>query len=166
MFEGGSLRTEIWHALVVHFPIALLSVSTLTMLMSFVAKSGTRHWQTAATGLLLAGCLTAWVSVYTGSNADGKVSRKLCDPTVLKDHENAGKTMTYLFTAAAIINVAAMAKPLSSRLQLKKIVSVVTFILMLGGTGYLIYAGHLGASLVYEQGAGVKNHSVDCSDYE
>jgi uncharacterized membrane protein len=157
-------RTETWHPLSVHFPIALLSVSTLTLLISFfIKKDNRRPWQNAASGLLFAGCLTAWIAIYTGNLADGVVARKICDPTVLKAHEIAAQTMTYLFTVAALLNVLLFfnfVKP-----ALKTGVRWLIFLLMLAGTGYLVYAGHLGASLVYVQGAGVKDHNVDCSDY-
>lgn len=165
MFLTGFWRTEIWHPLSVHFPIALLLVSTLTMLISFFIKRDyKRHWQNAASFLLFAGCLTAWIAIYTGNLADGIVSRKICDPTVLKDHEIAGQTMTYLFTAATLLNILVLTNLLKS--QLRTFSFYLTFLLMLTGSGILVYTGHLGASLVYQQGAGVDNHSVDCSEYE
>lgn len=165
MFPFGFLRTEIWHALSVHFPIALLLFSTLTMLISFVFKADSRrYWQYAASGLLLTGCAAAWISVYTGDLADGIVSRKICDPTILKDHEIAALTMTYLFTGASALSLLWLFKVLKPILSLLCLYSIL--ILMLVGSAYLVYAGHLGASLVYQQGAGVLNHSVDCDAYE
>lgn len=163
MWTWEFMRTEVWHALAVHFPIALLPVSTITFLVSIFLKDDiSRYWKVAGVFLLVAGCVMAWVSVYTGNEADGHVARKICDPTVLKDHEIAGKTTTFLFTAA----LAAMFLALSSRvdLNLRKIFFYLGFALMLAGTGYLVYAGHLGAALVYRQGAGVENHVVDCGD--
>src|SRR3990170_6525572 len=106
MFDSGFIRAEVWHALSVHFPIALLIFGTLTRFISLIIKSDKRrYWQYAGSGLLYVGCLTAWISVYTGNLADGIVSRKICDPTILKDHEIAAQTMTYLFTAASILNL-------------------------------------------------------------
>lgn len=165
MPENGFLRTEIWHALSVHFPIALLLVSTLITLISFFIKENKKsHWQNTASGLLYAGCAAAWISIYTGDVADGIVARKLCDPTILKDHEIAGKTMTYLFSAAALLNI------LTSVNLIKPPVKIfcfyLSFLITLAGSGYLVYAGRLGASLVYQQGAGVYKHVVDCDEYE
>lgn len=165
MFDTGFMRTEVWHALSVHFPIALLIFSTLTMLTSYIVKLESRDvWKNAANGLLYAGTVAAWVSIYTGNLADGIVSRKICDPTVLKDHEIAAQTMTYLFSGAAILSLFAVFKVLKSRLRL--IASLLVLILMVVGSGYLVYTGRLGASLVYQQGAGVYNHSVDCDEYD
>ena len=164
MFETGFVRTEVWHALSVHFPIALLFFSTLTMLTSFVVKAERMQtWRNAASGLLYAGTIAAWISIYTGNLADGIVSRKICDPTILKDHEIAAQTMTYLFTAAVVLNLTLLLKVLKS--MLRQIASVLITLLMIAGSGYLVYTGHLGASLVYQQGAGVYKHSVDCDEY-
>lgn len=165
MFSEEFMRAEVWHALTVHFPIALLPVATITLLISFFVKEpGKRQWQVAATLLLFAGCLTAWLAIYTGDIADGVVARKICDPTILKDHEITGQTMTYLFTAAAILLGSCLTNIIMIRFR--KLAFFLAFGLMLTGLGYLIYAGHVGASLVYEQGAGVKNHEVDCAEYE
>src|SRR5688572_28865733 len=106
MFDFEFMRTEIWHALSVHFPIALLVFSTLAFLVSFFLKNENgRAWRNAAGALLYIGTITAWISVYTGNLADGVVARKICDPTILKDHEIAGHTMTYLFTAASLLSL-------------------------------------------------------------
>lgn len=165
MFSDDFMRPQVWHALSVHFPIALLPVATITMLISFFVKEGNkRTWQIAATLLLFAGCLMAWVAVYTGSEAEGHVARKICDPTILKDHEIAGERMTWIFTGAALLLIGFATNLLPVRL--KTITLFLAFALMLTGTGYLVYTGHIGATLVYEQGAGVENHEVDCSEYE
>ena len=165
MFSEEFMRAEVWHALTVHFPIALLPLATITMFISFFARApNKRQWQIAATLLLFAGCLTAWLAIYTGNVADGVVARKICDPTVLKDHEIAGQTMTYLFTAAAALMGLSLANIFMNRLN--QLVLISGFLLMLTGAGYLVYAGHIGAMLVYEQGAGVRNHDVDCAEYE
>ena len=164
MFSEDFVRPEVWHALSVHFPIGLLPVATITLLISFFVKRNNRHWQVAAALLLLAGCLMAWVAVYTGGVADGIVARKICDPTVLKDHEILGETMTWIFTSAFLVNLAFLTDIV--RTPWRKLLVYLTFLLMLTGTGYLVYTSHLGATLVYDQGAGVRNHSVDCSEYE
>ena len=165
MFETCFVRTEVWHALSVHFPIALLVFSTLAMLVSFLLTGDKKKlWQNAATGLLFTGCISAWIAIYTGNLADGIVARKICDPTILKDHEIASQTMTYLFTGASVIRLLLVFRTFSSTVDL--ISSYLILVLMLVGSGYLVYTGHLGASLVYEQGAGVYKHSVDCDDYK
>lgn len=164
MLDMSFVRTEVWHALSVHFPIALLLFSTLIMLTSFVVKADRKKaWRNPATGLLYAGTIAAWISIYTGNLADGIVSRKICDPTILKDHEIAAQTLTYFFTTAVVLNLALLFNVLKS--TLRHITSVLILLLMIAGSGYVVYAGHLGASLVYQQGAGVYNHAVDCDQF-
>ena len=138
------MRPEVWHALTVHFPIALLPVATITLLISFFVKEIYRpYWRQATTLLLLAGCVMAWIAIYTGNIADGVVGRKICDPTVLKDHEITGQTMTYLFTAAIVLLGLIVTNFVP--LRLKKIACYLAFVLMLGGTGYLVYAAAVAA---------------------
>lgn len=165
MFSAEFMRPEVWHALSVHFPIALLPVATIAFAISFfLGETRQKYWRAGATLLLFAGTLMAWVAIYTGGVADGVVARKLCDPTVLKDHELAGEAMTWIFTIATALQLTFMttlAKP-----RLRTIGIYLSLILMLTGTGYLVYTGHVGASLVYEQGAGVKGYPTDCSEYE
>jgi uncharacterized membrane protein len=162
MIEVGFVRTEVWHALSVHFPIALLLFSTIAMLISFIKTDGKKAWMYSASALLYVGTIAAWISLYTGNLADGIVARKICDPTILKDHDIAAQTMTYLFTAASALSILFFLKTFKPLIHLLS--SCLILFLMIVGTGYLIYAGHLGASLVYQQGAGVYHHSVDCNE--
>lgn len=165
MFSSEFFRPEVWHPLTVHFPIALLSAATITLLVSFfIRQENKRHWRVAGTLLLLAGSLMAWVAVYTGDTADGIVSRKICDPTILKDHEIAGERMTWLFTIASVLCVSFFTTPLTEKLR--RLLFYAAVILAVIGTGYLVRAGHLGATLVYDQGAAVRNHEVDCGEYK
>ncbi|MGO1586219.1 MAG: DUF2231 domain-containing protein, partial [Mesonia sp.] len=41
-----------------------------------------------------------------------------------------------------------------------------TLILLLIGNGFLMYVGHLGATLVYQQAAGVYVPTEDCQEFE
>lgn len=153
-------RTEIWHPLVVHFPIALLIIASLFKILTLFLKEQT--WKQGGSVLLLLGTLGVWLAIYTGNLADGIVSRTLCDPTVLKAHENSAYALAWLFTAAFLLDAAHLFKLFKSDAKWLKL-SVI--ILMLTGSGFLVYAGHLGAQLVYQQGAGVYMPSEDCVEF-
>ena len=164
MSQPSFWREEIWHPLTVHFPIALLLFATVIRLLALLLKKNQRHTlEVSGSLLLLTGSLGAWLSIYTGDLADGVVARTICDPTILKSHEIASYTMAYLFTAASVFNIILLLTDL--REKLKTVLKYVLVVLMLVGSGYLVHAGHLGATLVYQQGAGVNKPSADCSGF-
>ncbi|MAT56858.1 MAG: hypothetical protein CMF23_02670 [Ignavibacteriae bacterium] len=153
-------RTEIWHPLSVHLPIALLLVAALFGLTAFFTKK--EKWYEFSYILLLIGTVGAWVSVYTGNLADGVVGRTLCDPTVFENHENAAYTVAWLFSVASVLAIADYKNVL---VKFKSYNRILILVLMLTGSGFLSYAGHLGAELVYQQAAGVYTPSDDCSEF-
>lgn len=153
-------RTEVLHALSVHLPITALILATALLLAALIIKNG---WIKPAAGfLLITGTIGAWVSMLTGDAADGIVSRTLCDPTVLKDHENAALTTSILFTVASAIYIFHSIW-LKERYNL--LLKSITLIISVVGTAFLLYVGHLGASLVYQQGAGTYQPSEDCIEF-
>jgi uncharacterized membrane protein len=158
-------RKELWHPVTVHFPIALLLVATLLLVSSFFLRGEYKKvFLNTSTILLVIGSIGAWVGLYTGDLADGIVSRKICDPTVLKQHELAAQTMTYLFTGASAIQISLYFSFLSRLLA--RILPFIVLACMLAGSIFVVRTGHLGASVVYQQGGGVYKHSVDCDEFE
>ena len=163
MAEPTFWRTEIWHPLSVHFPLSLLLIATIIKLTTIWLRGEQQHfWQKVGSYALYAGCVTAWITIYTGDMAEGIVSRKLCDPTILKGHENDAFNLAYFFTGAAILNLS-----LSSKLikVYQKPLQLLVVVLMLTGATYLIYAGHSGAKVVYQQAGGVNIPSSDCVEF-
>lgn len=164
MIDSSFWRTEIWHPLTVHFPIALLILATITQSVALVLRTGSQSfWHKAASYLLYLGVAMAWVGIYTGHEADGIVARKICDPTVLKAHEIAAFNATYLFSAAMVLSLVLPQRFLKTRQGLLRLL---VFLLMMAGTVFLVRAGHLGASVVYQQAGGVQVPKGDCSDFE
>lgn len=153
-------RTEVFHPLSVHFPIALLLVATFFKIVSLWSRN--KVWPQAGSILLGLGILGAWIAIYTGDQADGIVSRKLCDPTVLKEHENMAYITTWIFTAGFALDLALTYGLLNFKKNIFKFILVLG---MLSGSILLGYAGHLGATLVYQQAAGVYTPSEDCLEY-
>lgn len=153
------LRTEVYHPLSVHFPIVLLIMAALFKLIGLWSSKIT--WSHGGRFLLILGVIGIWIAIYTGDLADGIVSRQLCDPTILKGHENYAYITAWIFTAGLaleiLMNIIGTLK--------KKIFHVLVVLLLLSGSGFLIYVGHLGAELVYQQAAGVYRPSQDCSEF-
>ncbi|MFD2519185.1 DUF2231 domain-containing protein [Salinimicrobium flavum] len=153
-------RTEVFHPLSVHFPIALLLVAFLFKVIALRYRR--EVWERGGTVLLGLGVLGVWVAIYTGDLADGAVSRTLCDPTVLKEHENMAWNTAWVFSAGLAIDLLRYIKfPL-----FRNMFFLVTVTLILAaGSGLLMYVGHLGATLVYQQAAGVYTPSADCAEF-
>lgn len=153
------LRTEVWHPLTVHFPIVLLSIASfcswLYLFKGSDAAANTLRWSSVL------GTLSAWLAVYTGDLADGMVSRQLCDPTILKDHENLGIALAWVYTGLSLLVL------IQNGLRHKshKAVKLLMAITGLAGIIILFYLGHLGASLVYEQAAGVNVPDAGCTGF-
>jgi len=78
-------RTEIWHPLSVHFPLAILLLASMFYLAGFFSKKA--FLENMSKLLIVIGTIGAWIAIYTGNLADPIVSRQICDPTVLKSHE-------------------------------------------------------------------------------
>lgn len=152
-------RTEVFHPLSVHFPIVLLLMATLFKFIGLWSSKIT--WDHGGRLMLFLGVIGVWISIYTGDLADGIVSRQLCDPTVLKEHENLAYTTAWIFSIALVIELLMRYIDIIKT----KITSIFLVLLMIAGTGILMYVGHLGAELVYQQAAGVNIPSEDCTEF-
>ncbi|TDN87264.1 putative membrane protein [Salegentibacter sp. 24] len=155
-------RTEVFHPLSVHFPIALLLVAFLFKLVALGYPK--EVWKQGGTILLVLGTIGIWIAIYTGNLADGIVSRKICDPTVLKDHQNMAYVTAWLYTASLLLDLLKFSKLRIFKTKVK-FLSYICILTLAIGSGYLMYVGHLGARLVYQQGAGVYHPSQDCIEF-
>lgn len=152
-------RTEVFHPLSVHFPIVLLLMASLFKLIGLWSSKIT--WDHGGRLMLLLGVIGIWIAIYTGNLADGVVSRELCDPTILKDHENLAYATAWIFTAGLVIEILSRYIDLiKTRISMMLVVAV-----LIVGSVFLSYVGHLGAQLVYQQAAGVYVPSEDCSEF-
>lgn len=153
-------RTEIWHPLSVHFPLAMLLFGTFLLLIGFFPKNP--FWENMGKLLLLFGTATIWVSIYTGHLAGGIVSRQICDPTVLETHETNGTVAGWLFLAVSVLIAAEYVGVFKKAERLMKILIIG---IALTGAGFVGYTGHLGATLVYQQAAGVYTPTENCVEF-
>ncbi|WP_164891209.1 DUF2231 domain-containing protein [Botryobacter ruber] len=163
MIDTSFWRTELWHPLTLHFPITLLLLATVAKLAGLFLREGVAFfWQRSGSYLLYAGCLAAWFSIYTGNLAEGIVARKICDPTVLKDHELSAYALAYIFSAGAVMDLGRNLPFLKGNSRFFQLLLV---LLLLAGSVVLAYTGHLGAQVVYQQGGGVNMPASDCAGF-
>lgn len=150
--------------MLVHFPVTTLLLATIAGLCAIFVKAGNFNsfLSNVTLLLLLIGVITGWAAIYTGLLSYTIEVRKLCDPEVLQEHERWG----YI---AVIIYSIGLACQLLAR-WLKKapliLLSVITLMSLVGGCLALTYCGHLGASVVYQQGAGTYKPSANCKEFE
>ncbi|MGM0556775.1 MAG: DUF2231 domain-containing protein [Myxococcota bacterium] len=159
-------RVELFHPLVIHFPIALLLSGTLAWLAGqFVDGEGTWGFLEPAGRLMLgAGVISAWIAVYTGDLANTEVARQLCDPTVVEAHEEYAFVVAGVFTGALALELASVL--LDALEPWRRAITVVVGIALVAASGLLGYVGHLGATLVYQQAAGVYQPTESCTEFE
>ncbi len=138
-------RTEIWHPLSVHFPLAILILGSLFILISTIIKKNL--WGDMSKILLVIGTIGIWIAIYTGDLADSIVSRQICDPTVLKTHEANAYIVGWIFTIVSSIIIFEYFGFLK---KIKNLLKITLVVLSIIGSGFLIYTGHLGATLVYQ----------------
>jgi uncharacterized membrane protein len=158
-------REELWHPVVVHFPIALLLVGSggYALAMALRGREKASWLLPASRAVLILGTLGGWVAVFTGLLADSEVGRDLCDPLVLNAHENNAFLVCFLFAGAILLDLLAGRFLPSERW--KRWGRGLALAVLLAGAAVLGYVGHLGGKLVYQQAAGVHQPSEDCAEF-
>lgn len=156
-------REEVWHPLSVHLPIATLLLASLATVIILVVNKEPYHLflKQMIYVMLGIGVLSGWVSIYTGELAYNIEVRKVCDPKILQEHQ-------WWAYATLIVYSVALGLKISTKFISHNVINIIKSIslfLIIAALFGLLYAGHLGASLVYQQGAGTYKPSVDCSEF-
>lgn len=157
-------RTELWHPKFVHFPIVCLLLATLTGIAAFLISKrypAKVYLRFTMSFLLWCGVIFFWITFYTGKLAYSVEVRKICDPTVLKDHLLWANISGIIFSLAMLLDI--FRKIWATRIF--QWLMPVIVILMIVGTICISYDAHLGASLVYQQGAGVHKPPDGCPGF-
>lgn len=164
-------RQELYHPLLVHLPIAIIPVATF-LLLAFVILS---KWGKALylrptfTWLLFISGISVAIAMKSGELAENVVNKVICDPTVTKHHEELAEivmVLTFLSLTIELLRIF-LKKMKHSLIQFhEKKLDVLILVLMLVSSAFLTQVGHLGASLTYQQGAGVYHPSAQCSEFE
>lgn len=145
------MRIELIHPLLVHFPIALLTIGVLLRGLAIFYRSQLLKTSWIILGI---GVFFAWMAVLAGEFAADIVGPTLCDQFVLHTHKTFAYNTAWFFSGALALDWGRILRP---RLGQYKTLSLLCFLLYLGGLCTLLYAGALGAGMVYDQGAGVES---------
>lgn len=154
-------RTELFHPLIVHLPVVSLLLASAAGLLRLSARGNSEFLGKLTFVMLVIGVISGWAGIYSGQLAYNVEVRKICDPKVLQNHQYWSYVSLIVYTVVLIIK---MLKKYIAAFN-AVIINVLIVILLIAGGTALGYAGHLGASVVYEQGAGVHKPADDCSDY-
>ncbi len=158
-------RATIFHAQSVHFPVALLITGSILWAVALPVKNGRGTFLENSGQLLVTlGTLAAWLAVLTGSLAEGDVARTICDPTVLKAHEQNAWVVAWVFSGATLL--LGFLKFGKTTALPRKLFYALLLVLLITGTGFLVYTGSLGGKVVYQMGGGVYQPSADCNEFE
>ncbi len=136
------------HAMIIHFPIALLMVGFLSEVIALFSKK--EFFSNAAFYLLLLGALGASAAYLTGSYAgEGIEEGPLKNPMEL--HEQAATLTLILAIATALFRV--VVYYFRYNRNWTKWVGIILFVALVGSVAR---TGYLGGQLVYSHGAGVQ----------
>jgi len=147
------------HPIVVHFAIALLIAGAVLRWVSLTGRAG--FASPAATTLLLAGMVAAFLSVKSGLAAHGPVERIPGAQAAVMAHEAWGERAHNVFLAVAVAEIAVI---LLSRRGRARTAILASAILCVPAVFCLLEAGEHGGDLVYEYAGGVGTRSGDPAD--
>lgn len=156
-------RVELLHPLVVHFAVALLVVAAVLRLCLW------QPFLLACSRLLTAvGVVFAWASYLTGTWAEEEVNSVLCDPTMTHLHGDYALYTSWIFSVVALFDLLFFLKARFPSLGWSAAPWLRHLLLAASSCGALLmgYVGHLGATLTYQQGAGVYHPTPECKEFE
>ncbi len=136
------------HAMIVHFPVALVLVAFFTEVLGLILKK--KFYQQATFYVLILATLGAIVAYLTGDAAgDGMDGGSLLQ--AMEAHEEAA-TFTLWFTIAATGAKSALFILKKEMLWLK----ILAFVLLMAAAGGVARTGYLGGQMVFKHAAGVE----------
>lgn len=136
-----------YHPLIVHFPIALLLCASILSVIGLFHRRGL--FKEMIYWILLMGVISCLLAIYTGLEDEKEVVGDYKVKELLQTHKRNAFILTGLFTMLLLW--------ISIRKRRMRIMEYCawSFFLVLGGFS-VAYQGHLGASMVYQQGTGIK----------
>jgi uncharacterized membrane protein len=147
------------HPIVVHFAIALLIAGAVLRWVSLTNRVA--FASPAASTLLLAGMVAAFVSVKSGLAAHGPVERIPGAAAAVTEHEHWGERAHNVFLAVALAELVVI---VLSRRDRARIPVLASAILCVPAVFCLFEAGAHGGDLVYSYAGGVGIRSGDPAD--
>ncbi len=139
------------HALVVSFPVALLTTAVFFELAALVLKKdGLRRIGFA---LLLVGTVSAGAAVLIGLQAEDAIQHGPAIHQLMEEHEELAYFTLGIFGVVALWRLVREGKMGGGE-------RIAAFVLSLAGLGFLVDTGHHGGKMVFEHAAGVPDSTL------
>lgn len=139
------------HALVVSFPVALLTTAVFFELAALVLKKdGLRRTGFA---LLLVGAVSAGAAVLIGLQAEDAIQHGPAIHRLMEEHEELA------YFTLGIFGVVALWRLVRER-RMGAGERIAAFVLSLAGLGFLADTGHHGGKMVFEHAAGMPDSTL------
>lgn len=159
------MRSELFHPLSVHFPIALVVLFFgLKIFGYFVRKEEQKNDLKKFNFVVLTlSLVSVFISIYLGDMAFEVVRSNLCQIGKVDQHEELSKLLALtLFVTLTIETLVLVFESKIKDRNIYKLKEIFTLLLSIVALAFLFQTSHSGAMLVYEQGAGVLNHTKSC----
>lgn len=140
----------LWHPIIVHFTIALLSIAIITDFVYLISKKE-NFWH-FATYLLVLGTLSAICAVLTGHQAENSVLLNPETRMMVNSHELSGEITMWIFIVVTAIRF------LFVKLnKFKEPIRWIYYLIGLAALVFLFRTGILGGEMVYIHGVGISD---------
>ncbi len=140
----------LWHPIIVHFAIALLSIAVITDLIYLITKK--ENFQDISTYLLVLGTLSAVGAVLTGHQAEETVMKNPQIENLINTHESSGEITMWIF----IVLTASRFFYMKFKL-FEKVTKWPYYVLGIIALLFLLRTGILGGEMVYIHGVGISD---------
>lgn len=147
------------HPILVHFPIAILSIAILFDFISLFFDRDNTWWTQKATAFLYGiGAVAAIIVYYTGTVAADSVMLPAEAQSVLSEHANMAWYTIWFYGIYAVARIAAVSM-VDQHYQRK--IHIGFFLVSLVGMFLLYETGDHGAEMVFKHGVGVQAADVE-----
>ena len=139
------------HALIVSFPVALLTMAVLFELAAFaLKKDGLRRTGFA---MLLVGTLAAGAAVLIGLQAEDVIAHGSAIHDLMEEHQTLAYVTLGIFAVVAAWRLVRETKMGTAE-------RAAALVLSLAGLGFLVDTGHHGGKMVFEHAAGTPDSTL------
>ena len=144
------------HPLLIHFPIALLTIAVLFDVVALVVPAKRSEIRAVAVALFTLGAVAALAAFFTGRAAADAVLAPAAAQTLLTDHADWAERTVWFYGLFALARLAMLWFDHKERLPAGKVLNLLAVVIGAGGIFLLFQTGDRGAQMVFQYGLGVQ----------